>query len=702
MKTGFRNFALNVNANKITKNALLNILNSFYGDALTRAYLTSVNPQPYALYYETNPTLNLIVDGQTIDIQFFQSDFTINGAVTAEDLAQAINRYLGYNNLSGTAESYYNFTNGNTYLRIYSPSIGLAGSVTCIGGSAQDILQFPQFLPDLADNTTTWNVSYSPNISGNARYSYNSGTNPDIWSVARVGDYVNIYALFGQTQAFNVNNQGTFTIVDVGVNYFEVYNPQMVIQNAVGTGVGIVNTINFYRPVKQTIFSNPIYAALDLSTKNVLKAYLPALSPVVARNRPFGSYFVPPSQTTIAPVTLGNALITSLTVSSGSVTLTSPNTIPSSFATGKYLFLASSGISQNGGPTNNPLGDGLYGAITGVGTNTITFNYSGPVTPGSYSCVLVATQTNIGRDSSGNIWLNVGNNAGLFLANQWLILDGVIPDNSYSLGTYSGYKYASPASGKINHRYKIESISGQIVKLSTATITEMTASNGATITFMTAPLETGIPGPYMYDTNIDLANLSAPITNIQTTVLQELRKGFSYTMVPVANPSQFPNKPGYLVFNFGSPNQVAFVPYIGSFTNGSGGGWLLFNATYAFPSDIANGSTVIYSGTQTGAFIPSNPPVLNTLYLTDSPAGRAATEDAILQYGAAGFLKELYIVWPNIFGVGNWNAPFYLNQPVLGGGGKVNDAVRIWAENIQDDVTDAINFTAPVQIREEP
>lgn len=696
----FRQFALNINANKITNNALLNILNTFYGDYLTRASLTSDNYQPYSLYYQTNPSISFIIDGQLVNVQFFQSDFTTNGAVSAEDLAQAINRYFTYNNLPATAGSYYNPENGQIYLRIYSGSIGLAGNIACVGGSAQDVIKFPQFLPDDADNTTTWSVSYSPVTSGNARYSYDTGTNPDVWSVARIGDYVNIFAPFGNTQAFASSNQGTFKIVSVGVNYFEVYNPQMTPQVGVAANpsMHIVNTINFYRPVKFTVFSNPIYATLDLSTKNVLRAYLPALSPIVERNRPLGSYFVTPTQTTVASTAWNTMFITSLTVNIGStVTLNASASIPSTVSIGQYVFLESSGIVVSG--ANNPIGDGLYGAISSIGSSSITVPYSGSVPVGSYSCDLVAVTTNIGRDASGNVWLNVSPNASLFAINNWLILDGAIPDNSNNVGTLSGHPVCSVSAGRINHNYQINSISGNIVKLTTRETKEMTASNGASIMFMAAPLEIGIPGPYMYDTNIDLANISAPITNISTTVLQELRKGFSYTMVPVADPSQFPNTPGYLVFNFGSPNQVAFVPYIGSFTNISGGGgYLLFNATYIFPADVANGSTVIYSGTQTGAFVPSNPPALSTLYLTDSPAGRAAAEDAILSNGAAGFLKEIYIKWPVIFGVGNWAYPFELSQPALGGGGKINDAVRIWAENITDDVNNALNFTAPDQI----
>ena len=143
----FRQFALNINANKITNNALLNILNTFYGDYLTRASLTSDNYQPYSLYYQTNPSISFIIDGQLVNVQFFQSDFTTNGAVSAEDLAQAINRYFTYNNLPATAGSYYNPENGQIYLRIYSGSIGLAGNIACVGGSAQDVIKFPQFLP---------------------------------------------------------------------------------------------------------------------------------------------------------------------------------------------------------------------------------------------------------------------------------------------------------------------------------------------------------------------------------------------------------------------------------------------------------------------------------------------------------------------------------------------------------------------------
>lgn len=74
--------------------------------------------------------------------------------------------------------------------------------------------------------------------------------------------------------------------------------------------------------------------------------------------------------------------------------------------------------------------------------------------------------------------------------------------------------------------------------------------------------------------------------------------------------------------------------------------------------------------------------------------------DAILQCCAAGFKNNMNIIWPSIFGVGNWAYPVKLNQPALGGGGKINDVVRIWAENIDEDVQNAINFNAPLPIGE--
>jgi hypothetical protein len=701
----FRKFALTVTAAKITKNSLLSILEVFYGDALTRASITSTTYQPYALYGQNQPQLSFLIDGVPVTVVFFISDFTVNGAATAEDLAQAINRYFTWNGITAFAGSYYNPIDQNTYLTVYSGSLGVAGSIACTGGSAQDVILFPNILTTLADSTTTWNVAYSPTISGNARYSYDTGTNPNVWNTARVGDYVNIFAPFGYTSAFNVNNQGNFQIVDVGVNYFEVYNPRMVAQTAVAATPlsDIVNQINFYQPEKFTIFSNPVYATIELSQKEVLNAYLPAASPIVARTIPTGSYFQIPTQGLIAWVP-GVALgITTVTISaSGTLaTLTADAATIIGMATGQYVFLSS---QPNSSPLN-PLGDGLYGPLTAVGTSTFAFAYSGALTDGSYSANCVSTLCNFGRDSSGNIWAALLNDVSGFNVGDWVYVEDVYPNVGQTITGYSAATYSTPSSGRVNLTYQVTSVNSttNIIKLATLNTNEMVSSQGGIITNYAAPLGVGIPGPYMYDTNIDNANVSSTITNIQTTVLQQLNKGFSYTNISVTDPSKFPNIPGYLVFNYGSDNQVNLVPYVGSFTNSDGdGGFLTLLPGYVFPLDVPINSVLIYSGTAPGVFVPTLPIPLNTAYLTDSPAGRAAAEDALLQCAAAGFENNINIIWPTIFGVGNWAYPVKLNQPALGGGGKINDIVRIWAEDITEDVNNAINFDAPLPIGETP
>jgi hypothetical protein len=209
--------------------------------------------------------------------------------------------------------------------------------------------------------------------------------------------------------------------------------------------------------------------------------------------------------------------------------------------------------------------------------------------------------------------------------------------------------------------------------------------SGGIITLYDAPLKTGIPGPYVYDTNTDNANISATITNIQTTISQTLNKGFKYNIVQVANPFQFPNSPGYVVFNFGQPNQLSLVPYVGSFTNQTGsGGFIILSPNYVFPIDVPSGSSVIYQGASSGFFVPNQPTLMSSTYLTDTPAGLAAAQDAVYDISAGGLGLIFNIMYGNSYGLGNWQYP---SQNYY----KITDAVRVNAENIEESVYDAQN-----------
>ena len=878
----FRKFALTVTAEKITLSSVLATLSVFYTDFATRASITSSSYEPFNI--QPGYQLNLVVDGASIPVTFQSSDFLSVGAATAEEISAAINRYFVYNRVLASATVYTDPSTNFNYVRVFSGALGLQGSVQVLGGQAQDILLFPQKLGiNGADTSITWSVHYSPTVSGNARYKFVSGSNPNQLYLLNVGDYVNIYPAFGTSTGFATNNQGTFQVLVVGVDYFEVYNPNMTVQSSVTSAPSsnIYSTITFYQPVKNTIYSNSTYATASLSQKSVLNVYLPAVSPIVQRQRPFGAYFVTPTTLTVPSVpSPAYTYAFFVVISSGPTTATLAVSSTTGFSNGQYIYL---------GP-NAEIGDDLYGPIT-VTSGHIAFPYTGTTTTGSYrlygnpaliTATLARNQAGVirayvpggvngitighpvrldgfvvppGQNVSGAILptagkinayeinvssVNTSNNTITINTNNYVPITSAGPfsiANYYSMPAPNVFDFTSgpftvaivaqtggPTGTAIQSVFTTDSSSTNGFEMtwrsdtvgysqltnntsggyieppyyygtntpvvymfgvnaggtmfmktnnlstyttSAGTITAPTGSarlggvsavsrpwagtiseilvssavpssaaftalynsylankagnlpyllpqdgyttghwnasdlvngtssvgpawtkvgtvlpnsnptfsySGGTITLYDAPLETGIPGPYVYDTNTDNANVSATITNIQTTTTQTLNKGFKYNTITVSDPSKFPNSPGYVVFNFGQPNQLSLVPYVGSFTNSSGGGFILISPNFVFPIDVLSGSSVIYQGVSSATFVPTNPTLLSSTYLTDVPAGLAAAQDAIYGINAGGLGIIFNILYPNGFGLGNWQYPssnYY----------KISDLVRIYADN---------------------
>ena len=90
---------------------------------------------------------------------------------------------------------------------------------------------------------------------------------------------------------------------------------------------------------------------------------------------------------------------------------------------------------------------------------------------------------------------------------------------------------------------------------------------------------------------------------------------------------------------------------------------------FAFPQDVPLGSDCALSVSSTinspgvkGPWVPPNVVQLNSLFITDSPAGRAGTETAIGNAIAGGILANYVTLYPNPFGLGNWQYPVWAAQ----------------------------------------
>lgn len=273
----FREIGIEVKNRKQVRDLINNLLNAIFGDEYVRASNQSRSYEPYNLQNGDTLIVNFDDTG-SVTIQFTTNDFQNIATATAQEVADAITKYLRNLGHSGTAIA-KNDGNG-PYVEILSDTIGPASSVTVFGGRAQNELKFDSSVPAGGNMSTQWTLSLQP--GGIIRFTWSGGANPQLGKL-NVGNYVNIYG-GGFTAS---SNEGSYLITAskggaVNTAYFEIENP-------LGTS-GIVvqgndNAVLFYNPTKKTLTSRLSYAALYQPTSKLLQIFLPAATKVIRRDR---------------------------------------------------------------------------------------------------------------------------------------------------------------------------------------------------------------------------------------------------------------------------------------------------------------------------------------------------------------------------------------------------------------------------------
>jgi len=273
----FSQIGIEVKNRKQVRDLINNILDSIFGDEYVRASNSCAAFEPYNL--TDGDTLIINFDEHfTATVIFSAAQFENIAEAKAIEVADAITASLSSQGLTGSAIE-KNDGNG-AYVELLSNTIGPVSSVTVLGGSAQNQLQFPAVAPAGGNASTQWTLSLQS--GGIVRFTWTGGANPQLGKV-NVGNYVNIYG-GGFASSPNI---GSYTITKsvggiAGVSYFEIENP-------LGTpGVvtqGADNAVLFYNPVRETIASRTSYAAVYQVQSGVLQIFIPAATQVIRRSR---------------------------------------------------------------------------------------------------------------------------------------------------------------------------------------------------------------------------------------------------------------------------------------------------------------------------------------------------------------------------------------------------------------------------------
>lgn len=318
----FRQLSITSKASKLTQNAILEVLEVYYGSDTIRASITSTEAQPYAL--EDGDDLQLVIDEREfVTVVIRRGEFARIGQASAVEVAAAITRDLRSAKSQAYAVARRDEVTGLTHVRVYSGRLGIASSVRVLGGRTQRRLIFPTiiFTDPVGPPVATWTVTRWTQ-RGRVRF---VNTTPETFDLNQVkpGDRVLIYgAGFDLSQ-----NRGTFEVKEVSVSYEDVSTwvddvletTRMLvawfeIENPIGQSGGTVVQVNpdelmFHRAVKHTVYNQPRRVLVTQSGPGV-DITIPATTQAVGRTAGTGAYGVVNEAMVVAGLSRDNGTVT--------------------------------------------------------------------------------------------------------------------------------------------------------------------------------------------------------------------------------------------------------------------------------------------------------------------------------------------------------------------------------------------------------
>jgi hypothetical protein len=641
----FREIGIAVKNRKQVRDLMNDLLDYIFGDQFVKASNSSTMIEPYALADGDTLTINFD-ELNTVTITFSAAQFENIGAALAQEVADAIVTDLSNLGYTGTAVVQNNGL-GN-YVQIFSSTIGPRSSVTIEGGSAQNVLVFPSVVAAGGNASTQWTVSFGN--GGVIRFTWTGGANPNLGEL-QTGNYVNIYGGGFASSA----NQGTYTITNsvggpVDVSYFEVSNPLGV------PGVftqGSNTAILFYNPTKESLTSNPQYAAIYQTQSRVLQVFLPATTQVIRRSRIGSAHIHYPPQGTFQLLQLplaGDIFVvdTTLSLIAGTdfvIGSSIPETVANIVAEINSLNVGLLAVSNTTTVTNdtvNILNNSTSNTlvISYDGYSTGTFTFTGNSTPGDQfdinGNIFTASPT------SGSGLVMIGLTSEDTATNLAAVISTISEISAVAVGNVVTVT-ASPLLGTIPFSYSgtpVVTTSGSFLAPNPYVLASGPEGDNTSL----------IPnqqGPYSYD-------LAQPFTvSAINTTLTETLNANSSRVIEVANSSQFPNTLGYLILGYGTEEQEGPVPYIVAPSSTT----LLISPIYTIQNVHPAGTSVMY--------VAQNSPVVLTqdgldypFYVTDVVSGREYAQSLINSVAATGINIVFTILYPGDIGLGKWGTPY--------------------------------------------
>lgn len=653
------------------------LLDIFFFKESTTAFITSQLFAPFNL--ENNWEFEYNVDETTTErIGFRTSEFTNISAASADEVVAAINRQAK----NSYATVYFDSVTKNSYIRLFTNTIGSKGSIRITGGRANTAMHFNGFIENAGNGSNTQ------------------------WTVTKVGDTVSFQHTGGSSPGLDKIMTGDIAIVNLSgnvgsyiVRQLDLANNKFSFTNLFGTaGVYTQTTdrqVKFIRPQKFVAYTNPRRAMTWETSPGEITVEMPTSPPVVKRSLK-GSFHL-------------NGRVSQMASrdSDTSITLVNANGFPNS---GSFFLERVEEIVTRIITTTEDevVSQKINGRMAGKMerydyTSRTTLTTTGDIVAGSRQITNVASTAGLAvgysvfmdgvridctvTDIIGNV-VNISQDSELTAVGATIsfgghTLTGITPNfpevagvNETTLvslergtqndgvavtATPHGYKVdeiviirdSAGAVAPLNGSFKITEIvsptsfkffsfgpdtGGPIVTPGFARVERIGLSSNGSLIILTDAVDeddTRIIGSYTWD-------LTAPfvLSSAKATTTQEVNSGRVVRLLDLG-PNDIPETPGFVIFNYGQNNQEGPIRYLYKPTNTT----IAIDPSYVFLKTHDVGSTIT-------AIRTKGPHAMSTRgdeyppYITDPSEARIILQELIKSVKSAGIFVNFLVHYP--------------------------------------------------------
>lgn len=269
-----------VSSPKQVMDTIVKIMSIFYDKTRINPYIISTMAEPYSFLNGDNIIIS--TDTGDLNIAILSTAVSDINNVAAAEIAGIINSSQS----KVQADVYVAKDTGLSYLRLVSSAYGTGAFIQITGGTAQNIIQFPD-VPDTNQVAGMgWDLFKDQSWTDVLKFRWNgTGSSPNLYNL-EIGDFVSIREMSGAYEVLN----GTFQIIDVGYenvslqdrDYFIVRNFQY--QNTTGSITQPNdNSIFFTKNKKRRIFDAAEYAVVSETGPRSISVFVPAVPQVLRK-----------------------------------------------------------------------------------------------------------------------------------------------------------------------------------------------------------------------------------------------------------------------------------------------------------------------------------------------------------------------------------------------------------------------------------